>query len=147
MTKIAKKIIKTEEMKKFEEETGSKAIWHGTITDAFQKWQKGEKVYNINRQRISLYVPDGIKDEWDQFAKDNNYSTISKLIREALKFFIEYRSKIKFSYKNQDVDLLSAISHELKEPLTIIKGYIQLITEKHGDSLNSLNNNIFSNKL
>jgi len=142
--KIAKKLVKTEEMEKFEEETGSKAIWRGDITKEFLKWQKGEKVYNVNKQRISLYVPDGIKDEWENFAKDNNYSTISKLIREALKFFIEYRSKIKINYKNQDVDLFSALSHELKEPLTSIKGYVQLITEKYGNSLEALDNNIIS---
>ncbi|MFX1445422.1 MAG: response regulator [Promethearchaeota archaeon] len=128
-------------MKKFEKETGKEAIWHGEITDAFRKWQKGEKVYNIKKQRISLYVPEGDKDEWDKFAKDNDYGSLAKLIRKALKFFIQYQSRVNINYNDQNIDLLAALSHELKEPLTIIKGYIQLITEKYGESLDSLDNN------
>ncbi len=137
--KIAKKLVKTEEMEKFEEETGKEAIWHGEITDAFKKWQRGEKVYNVKKQRISLYVSDGIKDEWNGFIKDNSnhYSTISKLIRDAVKFFIKYQSKIEFNYKGSDIDLISALSHELKEPLTSIKGNIQLIIKTYRDSIDN----------
>ena len=43
-------IKKTEEMRKFEDETGKKAIWRGVITKEFRRWQKGEKIYIDNIQ-------------------------------------------------------------------------------------------------
>ncbi|MFX0163695.1 MAG: response regulator [Candidatus Hodarchaeota archaeon] len=48
------------------------------------------------------------------------------MIREALKFFIQCKG----------LDL-SNLSHDLKEPLTSIKGYLQLIIETYGDSIES----------
>lgn len=48
------------------------------------------------------------------------------MIREALKFFIQCRG----------LDLPN-LSHDLKEPLTSIKGYLQLIIETYGDSIES----------
>lgn len=91
--------------------------------------------YNTDKERISLYVSKDIKEEWQTFAKNNDYSTLSKLIREALKFFIEYRSKIIIKDKNIDIDLLSSLSHDLKVPLTSIKGYLQFIIERYGNEL------------
>ncbi|MCK4480098.1 MAG: response regulator [Candidatus Lokiarchaeota archaeon] len=135
MGTIPDDLKKTKEMENFEKETGKRAIWRGSITETFKKWQKGEDDFDIDKERISLYVSKDIKDEWLNFASNNEYSTLSKLIREALKFFIEYRSKIIIKYKNVDIDLLSSLSHDLKEPLTSIKGYLQLIIETHGNTL------------
>ena len=135
MDYIPEDLKKTKEMESFERETGKKAVWRGSITESFKKWQKGESGFEIDKERISLYVSKDIKDEWLNFANNNDYSTLSKLIREALKFFIEYRSKIIIRYKNVDIDLLSSLSHDLKEPLTSIKGYLQLIIETHGNTL------------
>lgn len=135
MGTIPDDLKKTKEMEDFEKETGKRAIWRGSITETFKKWQKGEDDFDIDKERISLYVAKDIKDEWLNFASNNEYSTLSKLIREALKFFIEYRSKIIIKYKNVDIDLLSSLSHDLKEPLTSIKGYLQLIIEAHGNTL------------
>ena len=81
--------------------------------------------YNQDKERISLYVSKDVKEEWQTFAKNNDFSTLSKLIREALKFYIKCRG----------LDL-PRLSHGLKEPLTSIKGYLQLIIETSGDSLN-----------
>ena len=135
MGTIPDDLKKTKEMENFEKETGKRAIWRGSITETFKKWQKGEDDFDIDKERISLYVSKDIKDEWLNFASNNEYSTLSKLIREALKFFIEYRSNIIIKYKNVDIDLLSSLSHDLKEPLTSIKGYLQLIIEAHGNTL------------
>ncbi|MBA7615734.1 Regulator of RpoS [subsurface metagenome] len=135
MGTIPDDLKKTKEMENFEKETGKRAIWRGSITETFKKWQKGEDDFDLDKERISLYVSKDIKDEWLNFASNNEYSTLSKLIREALKFFIEYRSKIIIKYKNVDIDLLSSLSHDLKEPLTSIKGYLQLIIEAHGNTL------------
>lgn len=135
MGTIPDDLKKTKEMEDFEKETGKRAIWRGSITETFKKWQKGEDDFDLDKERISLYVSKDIKDEWLNFASNNEYSTLSKLIREALKFFIEYRSKIIIKYKNVDIDFLSSLSHDLKEPLTSIKGYLQLIIEAHGNTL------------
>lgn len=122
-------------MEEFENETGKRAIWRGSVTETFRKWQKGENIIDIEKERISLYVSRELKDEWQNFGKNNGYPTLSKLIRDALKFFIEYRSKIIIKDKNVDIDLLSSLSHDLKEPLTSIKGYLQLIIETYGPEI------------
>ena len=111
MGKIPEDLKKTRDMEIFERETGKKAIWRGTITESFKKWQKGESDLELDKERISLYISKDVKDEWINFAENNEYSTLSKLIREALKFFIEYRSKIIIKDKNVDIDLLSSLSH------------------------------------
>lgn len=36
-----------------------------------------------------------------------------------------------------EIDLLSSLSHDLKEPLTSIKGYLQLIIEAYSETLGS----------
>ncbi|MFX0028879.1 MAG: response regulator [Candidatus Hermodarchaeota archaeon] len=82
--------------------------------------------YDQEKERISLYVSKDIKEEWQTFARNNDFSTLSKLIRDALKFFIQFRGLN-----------ISNLSHDLKEPLTSIKGYLQLIIETYGDSLES----------
>ncbi|MFX0138876.1 MAG: hypothetical protein ACFFDN_34870, partial [Candidatus Hodarchaeota archaeon] len=76
----------TKDMEMYEKETGKKAIWHGNLTESYKKWQKGEKTYFKNKDRISLYIPEGMKEYWETFAKTNEYKTLSRLIREALNF-------------------------------------------------------------
>ncbi len=129
-------------MEQYEEETGRKAIWRDKITESFKKWQKGDKNYNLNRDRISLYVPEGLKGEWMKFAEENNYSTLSKLIRDSLKFFINYGARGK---KNFDINFLSGLSHDLKDPLTSLKAYLQLIIEQYGTSFEANILNILTN--
>ena len=126
---------KNEEMKKFEKETGKKAIWHGQITENFLKWKRGEIAFDVDKDRISLYLPEGMKDEWTTFYKNNNFTTLSSLIRESVKFFIKYRTKIIVNNNGEDINLFSNISHDLKEPLTSIKGNLQLFIQKYGNLL------------
>jgi CheY-like chemotaxis protein len=139
---ISNQIKKTEEMKRYEEETGKNAVWRKNITESFKKWQRGEKNYNVSKDRISLYVPEGLKNEWVKFAEENNYSTLSKLIRDALRFFIKQGSKGK---RNIDIDFLSGLSHDLKDPLTSLKAYLQLIIEQYGASFEENLLNILTN--
>lgn len=122
-------IEKTEEMKSYERETGRYAIWRGVITEGFKRWQKGEKIYNRDKERISLYVSEETKNKWAEFLEQSNFTTISKLIRESVRNFIE-ESDNKLSSNT-----ISNISHALKEPLTSIKGYSQLLLETHKDDL------------
>ena len=123
------------EMEQFEKETGKKAIWHGQITENFLKWKRGEIAFDVDKDRISLYLPEGMKDEWTTFYKNNNFTTLSSLIRESVKFFIKYRTKIIVNNNGEDINLFSNISHDLKEPLTSIKGNLQLFIQKYGNLL------------
>ncbi|MFX1592429.1 MAG: response regulator [Promethearchaeota archaeon] len=131
-------IEKTEEMKMYEKVTGRYAIWRGIETEGFRKWQKGEKVYHRDKERISLYVSDDTKSKWLNYTKNNGDLTISKLIREAVTTFIEMKSKESgHSLSKLNPQTISNISHTLKEPLTSIKGYSQLLLENFRDKLNN----------
>ena len=123
-------------MLSYEEDTGKYAIWRGQITEGFRKWKEGEKVYDRDKERLSLYISDQAKKEWQDFIKQNNYSTISKLIRESVDFFIERKSSsTSDDLFKMDYHVISNISHALKEPLTSIKGFSQLLLENNKDEL------------
>ncbi len=129
-------IDKTEEMLKYEDETGKYSVWRGVVTEGFKKWQVGGKIYDRDKERISLYISEDSKKNWQEFIKEHNYSTISKLIRESVSFFIEQKSNLmNEDLLNMDVQTISNISHALKEPLTTIKGFSQLLLENHKNDL------------
>ncbi|MFX1574954.1 MAG: response regulator [Promethearchaeota archaeon] len=129
---IRKNVLTKEEkkeMKQYEQETGKKAIWRGVITEGFKKWKRGEEIYGKDKKGIGILVSEKTKSKWEEFANENNFSTVSKLIRKAVNFYIDMQSK---------EDLLSNIpkvSHDLKEPLTVIEGFAQLIMENESDYL------------
>ena len=120
---------KTEEMKKYEEETGKQAIWLGRITDGFKKWQKGEKIYVKDKERINILVSEERKKLWEDIAKKYKISTISKFIRNAVDFYINTRPKM------EELDNFYKSIHSLKEELSSIKGFSQLLIEEHKDEL------------
>lgn len=120
---------KTEEMKQFELETGKKAKWRGIVTEAFKKWQKGERVYSKNKERINILVSEERKNRWQDFVDANNIMTISELIRESVENYIESKSNIK---KFED---FSKLYHKLKEELSSIKGFSQILIEEYKDEL------------
>lgn len=139
---VIDEIEKTEEMKKYEDETGKYAIWRGVITEGFKRWKEGEKIYDRHKERISLYISEQSKKEWQDFIKEHNYSTISKLIRESVVYFIKKKTdSMNNDLFNMDFQTMSNISHALKEPLTTIKGFSQLLIENHKDELS---NEVFS---
>lgn len=128
---------KTDEMKRYEKETGRYAIWRGVVTEGFRKWQKGEKVYHRDKERISLYVSDETKSKWLNYTKNNGDLTISKLIRESVAEFINSKSSdTGHDLSKLNPQTISTISHTLKEPLTTIKGYSQLLLENYREKLN-----------
>ncbi len=121
----------------YEEETDKYSIWRGAITEGFKKWLKGEKIYDRDKERISLYVSEETKRQWQDFKKSHKYSTISSLIRDSVDFFIEQKSDLLIGGLNKlDDKRISNISHALKEPLTTIKGFSQLLLENYKDELN-----------
>ena len=80
-------IEKTPDMKRYEVDTGKYAVWRGVITEGFKKWKEGEKIYDRDKERISLYISEQDKRDWKGFIEEHNYSTISKLIRESVDYF------------------------------------------------------------
>ena len=125
-------------MKEYEDTTDKYANWRGNITEGFMKWLKGEKIYDREKERISLYVADKTKEEWSEFIKTHKdkYNTISKLIRESVNYFIKQKSTlITEDLHNLDNQTLTNISHALKEPLTSIKGFSQLLIENYREEM------------
>jgi CheY-like chemotaxis protein len=125
-------------MEQYREETAKFAIWRGAVTTGFLNWLRGEKIYDREKERISLYVSDDTKEEWSSFIEThkNEYNTISKLIRESVNYFIRKKA----SSINGDLDVLdnqtlTNISHALKEPLTSIKGFSQLLIENYKNEM------------
>lgn len=128
----------TADMKRYEVETGKYAIWRGVITEGFKKWKEGEKVYDRDKERISLYISEQDKRDWKDFIEEHNYSTISKLIRESVDYFINKKSNSSSSgLLDLNLETISNISHALKEPLTSIKGFSQLLLENYKKELSS----------
>ena len=133
--------LESEKMKKlikqYEEETTKYAIWRKNITEGFKKWLRGEKVYDRDKERIALYVPEEMKKEWQDFikTKPNEISSLSDLIRVAVsKYIWDSKNLIEELAKSQPKNI-SKISHDLKEPLTSIKGFLELILENYKDKL------------
>ena len=121
----------------YEEETDKYAVWRGAVTEGFKKWLKGEKIYDRDKERISLYVSEETKKQWQDFKKNHEYSTISSLIRESVDYFIEQKSDLITGGLNKmDDKKIANISHALKEPLTTIKGFSQLLLENYKSELN-----------
>ncbi|MEJ2250031.1 MAG: response regulator [Candidatus Lokiarchaeota archaeon] len=116
-------------MREYEEETGKKAIWRGKVTKAYKKWKKGEKIYDVDKKLIGVLVSEEIKESWENFAEKNNFPTFSKFLRVAVNSYIEFISKEK---KIRDT---SKITHDLKEPLTSIQGFLHLIIENDEEDL------------
>ena len=129
MVTISNELNNDKAMEEYEKETGKKAIWRGRVTESFKKWQKGEKIYEKNKERVMILVSDEIKKKWQDFIKENEMPTISKLIRKGVNFFIE------FTEESRTLKTATQISHELKEALTIIKGYSNILFENYKDKL------------
>ncbi|HEC37105.1 hypothetical protein LCGC14_1294560 [marine sediment metagenome] len=139
---IANLDLKSEKVKKlmelYKEQTDKYANWRGTVTEGFKKWLKGEKIYDRNKERISLYVSEETKKQWQDFKKSHEYSTISALIRDSVDYYIEQKSDfLAGGLHNMNEKTISNISHALKEPLTTIKGFSQLLLENHKDELDA----------
>ena len=129
MIKIIEDDKLTEEMMKFEKETGKKALWKGVVTEQFKKWQRGEKIYDQEKERIGILVPEETKDIWLDFVNNNDTPTISELIRTAVDFYIDYTSN---TLSERD---FTQLSYELKKSLTSIKGFSELLIEKFSHKL------------
>jgi len=124
-------------MKRYEEETGRQAIWHGELTKGFKRWKEGEKNIYGNKKRISVYISHETEQKWQDFINSVESKTISKLIRVSVDEYIKEKSK-QIGNFNLDLDyqLNPNTLYYLKQKLTIIKGFLQLILEKYKLNLN-----------
>ncbi|GAG55506.1 unnamed protein product, partial [marine sediment metagenome] len=104
---------KFEELKKlYEDQTDKYAEWRGTITEGFKKWLKGEKIYDRDKERISLYVSEDTKTKWQDFKESHDYSTISALIRDSVDYYIEQKSDfLSGRLQGMNEKTISNISH------------------------------------
>lgn len=136
----------------YEEQSNKYAEWRGTVTEGFKKWLKGEKIYDRDKERISLYVSEDRKNRWSEFKESHEYSTISALIRDSVDYFIDKKSDLlSGGLQGMNEKTISNISHSLKEPLTSIKGFSQLLLETYKEELDedilSTIKNIFDQSL
>lgn len=132
--KLNPELVK-KQIKRYEEETNKYAIWKDSVTEGFIRYLKGERIYDKDKERISFYVSSDIKENWLDFIKEQNISTISKLIREAVTHFIKEKPFNNEHIFKLDEGTLLNISHSLKEPLTSIKGFSQVLLENYKSSL------------
>ncbi|MFX1357644.1 MAG: response regulator [Promethearchaeota archaeon] len=130
-------------MKKYQKETDKYAVWRSQVTEAFKKWLKGEKIYTRDKERISLYVSEDTKEKWQEFINTHkdDFPSFSELIRQSVKTFIDDSDKAISKLSKLDKKTISDISHDLKEPLTSIKGYSQFLFENESYK-NKLNEDI-----
>lgn len=139
---------KTQEMEKYEKDTGKQAVWRGEITKGFLKWKEGEKDYYSNKKRISVYVSSETERHWQEFLKSYGLISFSKLIRESVDYYIEEKSKFgEKLFAELEIGNESNKDHILKERLTTIKGFLQLLLEGYKDDLNDDVSSIINNVL
>jgi CheY-like chemotaxis protein len=82
-------------------------------------------------KRIGILVSEDTKNKWENFVDEYEFTTISMLIRKAVDFYIDSEPLISL------INNFSKITHDLKEPLTSIKGFSQLILEHESDKLDT----------
>ena len=122
-------VEKTDEMKKYEIETGKNAVWHGEATEGFKKWLKRKKGNSNHKERVTILISKDTRNKWENFTDRRNYNTISNLVRKAVNIYIDSENLILLL---KDINKLS---HKLKEPLTAIKGFSQLIINNYSNNL------------
>ncbi len=88
-----------------------------------------KKKIDDTKRYIGFNVTDETKKLWQEFANENKISTISKLIRESVDFYINTKPKLQF------LDKIDKITHGFKESLTSIKGYSQILIEEYKEEL------------
>ena len=79
-----------------------------------------------------MIISKDTKKIWEDFIEKYNISTISKLIRNSVDYYMESKSKSSL------LENITSLTHDLKEPLTSIKGFSQLTMENDLDKLENL---------
>ena len=129
-----------EKLLNFEKEIGKHAIWRDNVTKAFRESLTGKKVYKRSneKERISFYLSGQRKKAWYEFMEKNmDKLSFSKLIREGVDYYIKYHSNSSKMESKIDDQNLSNIGFTIKESLTAIKGFSQLLLKEYHEELNN----------
>ena len=104
-------------------------IRFGQVTNQFKNYLRGMKMYERDKKRISLYLTEEKKKRWRRFIESKEQiPTFSKLIREAVEFYIEN------SHFSNDLDVEQ--NHlALKQHLTVIKGALDFLLKEYSEQL------------
>ncbi|MGQ4876676.1 MAG: response regulator [Promethearchaeia archaeon] len=81
--------------------------------------------HNPKKERITILISSYEKKKLLDYSKENNFKNLSDFIRSCIDFYMEYSSKIYY------LENFPPILNEFKDSLTVIKGYSQIIIEKH----------------
>ncbi len=90
--------------------------------------ENGKDLEEMNKY-VGVLVSETTRKKWKDFANKSNLSTTSNLVRKAVNFYIDLQEKLTY------IEDFSKISHELKRPLTSIKGFAQLLIDNHKQEL------------
>jgi len=122
----------------FKKETGKHAVWLGRITKNFRQYLTGQKIYGRSNKRICIYTSSQKKKDWHEFIKNNeNIKTYSKLIRVGVDYYVQHHFGLSFIESNMDNKDSSNISFIVKESLTAIKGFSELLLKEYRDELSN----------
>ncbi len=124
-------VQKTADMKEYEKKTGKHAIWNGIITESFKKWRRRTSGSIKEKERITTLVSPETKKLWQEYVDKHKISTISQLIRTAVKNYVELEPKLSY------IKDVSNLTKDLKSPLTPIKGFSQIIIDNYSDKLDT----------
>jgi len=80
---------------------------------------------NHKKERITILISSYEKKKLLDYSKENNFKNLSDFIRSCIDFYMEYSSKIYY------LENFPPILNGFKDSLTVIKGYSQIIIEKH----------------
>jgi len=89
------------------------------------------KKYHKEKERITTLVSPENKKKWQTYIERKNISTISKLIRNAVEFYIEIEPKLSY------LEDIYSLTKDLKIPLTSIKGFSYIIIENYSAKLDA----------
>ncbi len=131
---LSKELLREKQIE-YEKETGKNPVWDGRITKTFYRYLTGQKVYERSKERISLYISQQKKRKWHKFIENNgSIASLSKLIRIGVDYFIKnHLNSIQYESNTDNKDL-SNVLLDVKESLTTIKGFSQLLLKEELDN-------------
>jgi len=134
---LSKEFLRQKQIE-YKKETGKYAVWGERITKTFRRYLTGQKIYERSKERISFYISPQKKKEWHEFIENNeSLASFSKLMRVGVDYYIQHHldsSMLESSMEDKD---LSDISFTLKESLTAIKGFSQLLIKEYSEELSN----------
>ncbi|MFW9937765.1 MAG: response regulator [Candidatus Thorarchaeota archaeon] len=134
---LSKDVLREKQIE-YKKETGKSAVWEGRITNSFRRYLTGQKVYERSKERISLYVSEKKKKQWSEFIEGNeSFASFSKLIRVGVDYYIKHHLDSSIFESNMDDKDIFKILFEVKESLTAIKGFSELLLKEYKEELSN----------